>query len=194
MNMDIYEMEIKEGRDLIYELEKLRCIRKKGNVTVKCAEKQNNWMEYLRRQYLLGNDLRKAFYEASSYYMFVGDNTVAVSAIYDVCHIVYYLRGEMDWKLIEVEILSLPYCISMDEICDKVAGRVEAITLLMLAELSHQYGFSRVFKHESPENLRKLFKEIVNNEVLNENDLNLRTKIAKLISRNGMREEFVTRI
>lgn len=192
--MDIYEIEMKEGRDLICELEKLRCIRKKGSVTVKCAEKQNNWMEYLRRQYLLGNDLRKAFYEAKSYYLFVGDNTVAVSAVYDVCHIVYYLRGEKDWKLIEVEILSLAYCINMDEICDKVAGRVESITLLMLAELSHQYGFSRVFKYESPENLRRLFKEIVNNKVLNEHDLNLRAKIARLISKNGLREEFVPRI
>lgn len=192
--MDIYEIEIKEGRDLICELEKLRCIRKKGNVKVKCAEKQNNWIEYLRRQYLLGNDLRKAFYEAKSYYLFVGDNTVAVSAVYDVCHIVYYLRGEMDWKLIEVEILSLPYCIEMNEICDKVAGRVEVTTLLMLADLSHQYGFSKVFKYESPENLRRLFKEIVNNKVLNENDLNLRGKIARLISKNGMREEFVPRI
>lgn len=191
--MDIYEIEIKEGRYLICELEKLRCIRKKGSVTVKCAEKQNNWMEYLRRQYLLGNDLRKAFYEANSFYLFVGDNTVAVSVVYDVCHIVYYLRGEMDWKLIEVEILSLPYCIEMDEICDKIAGRVEVTTLLALAEISHQYGFGRVFKYESPENLRRLFKEIVGNKVLNENDLNLRSKIAKLIVKYGLRSEFVSR-
>lgn len=192
--MDIYEIEIREGRYLIYELEKLRCVRKKGSVTVKCAEKQNNWMEYLRRQYLLGSDLRKAFNEADSFYLFVGDNTVAVSAVYDVCHLIYYLRGEMDWKLIEVEILSLKYCINMDNISDKIAGRVEVITLLMLADLSHKYGFSRIFKYESPEYLRRLFKEVVNNKVLNENDLDLEVKIAKLISRNGLREEFIPKI
>ncbi len=190
--MDIYEIEIKEGRILIDELEKLRCVRKKGNVVVKSAEKKDNWMEYLRRQYILGGDLKKAFYEADKFYLFVGDNTVAVSAVYDVCHLAYYLRGETDWKVIEVEILSPQYYMDMDNISDKMAGRTESITLLMLVNLSHKYGFSRIFKYESPEYLRKLFNETINNKTLNEHDLNLEAKIAGLISENGLREEFIS--
>lgn len=192
--MDIYEIEIKEGRILIDELEKLRCVRKKGNVTVKCAEKQNNWMEYLRRQYILGGDLKKAFYEADKFYMFVGDNTLAISAVYDVCHLVYYLRGEMDWKMIEVEIISPQYGMSMDNISENMAGRVETITLLKLVRLSHKYGFSRIFKYDSPEYLRKMFHATINNKMINEHDLNLEAKIVGLISENGLREEFVSEL
>ena len=66
--MDIYEIETKEGRYLINRLEKLRSIRKKGSVTVKSDDQQNNWIEYLRRQYLLGNDLTKALNEADGHY------------------------------------------------------------------------------------------------------------------------------
>jgi len=187
--MDIYEIETREGRILICELEKIRCIRKRGNVTVKCDEKPNNRMEYFRRQYLLGSDLKKVFNEADRYYLFVGDNTVAVSAVYDVCHIVYYLRGDKDWKLIEVEILSPEYYVKTDKVSEKIAGRVEGETLLMLVRLSHKHGFSRVFKSESPEHLRKLFKEIVNNKTLNENDPKLEEKIAELISKYGLHEE-----
>lgn len=191
--MDIYRIETREGRSLIYELEKLRSIRKKGNVTVK-ADGKNNWIEYIRRQYILGSDLKRTFNEADNFYLFVGDNTVAVSAVYDVCHLVYYLCGEKDWRVIEVEIISLEYCVRIDDICEKVVGRVESETLLMLVEFSHKYGFSKVFKYEKPEYLRKLFKEIVNNKVLNEHDLNLRAKIARLISKNGLREEFIPHI
>ena len=66
--MDIYEIETKEGRYLINRLEKLRSIRKKGSVTVKSDDQQINWIEYLRRQYLLGNDLTKALNEADGHY------------------------------------------------------------------------------------------------------------------------------
>lgn len=189
--MDIYKIEKKEGRIAVEELERLRCVRKKGKITVKCKEK-NDWIEYVRCQCILGNSMKRIFNEADDYYLIVGDNTAAVSIVYDDAgNVVYYLRGEADWKLIEVEILAPEYCFQMDSLCEKTAGRVEIVTFLMLVSFSHKYGFSRVFKSETPEYLRKLFKEVIRNEALDERDFELEHKIENLISRNGMREEFV---
>lgn len=191
MQDDIYKMEKKEGIYLIEQLEKLRCIRKKGDITIKCTDKNNSWIEMIRRRYILGNHLNSIFLEARAYYLLVESDTVAVLAVFDAGYIKYYLRGEMDWKLIEVEVFPLGYPVRIDNVCDKIAGRIEVAALLALVQLSHQYGFSRVFKSESPKYLKRLFKEVVSNEVIEENDFNLELKVMELLSQNGMRKEFV---
>ena len=103
--MDIYEIDKNEGRRLIGELDKLRRKKNNGKIVVKCERTNNNEVKYFRSCYVLSRGLTEIFAKTEKYFIEIGDASVIITLVFTECHIVYELRKENDWKLIEVEII-----------------------------------------------------------------------------------------
>ena len=192
--MDIYEIDKNEGRRLVGEFDKLRKKKNNGKIVVKCERINNDEIKRVRSCYLLNKGLTDLFAKAEQYYMILGDNELSVSMVFSQCHVIYYFKSENDWKLVEVEIIDGELCTDIKPNQPEVFGRAEAATFSVIANFSYTYGYGKVFDSSRPDNLSTMFKLVINNEKLSEYEFGLEEKILNLISKNGMRKEFVDRI
>lgn len=189
--MDIYEIDINEGRRLIGEFDKLRKKKNNGKIVVKCERVNNDEIRRFRSCYLLNQGLSDIFAKAKQYYMILGDNELSVSMVFSQCHIVYYFRAENDWKLVEVEIIDSELCTDIKPNQSDIFGRAEIAAFSVIANFSYTYGYSKVFDSSKPDNLSRMFKLVMHNEALSEYEFGLEEKILNLISRDGMKKDFV---
>lgn len=189
--MDIYEIDLSEGRRLIGEFDKLRKKKNNGKIVVKCERVNNDEIKRFRNCFLLNQGLSDIFAKAKQYYMILGNNELSVSMVFSQCHIVYYFRAEYDWKLVEVEIIDGELCTDIRPNQSEVFGRAEVAAFSVIANFSYTYGYSKVFDSSKPDNLSRMFKLIIHSEALSEYEFGLEEKILNLISRNGMKKEFV---
>lgn len=189
--MDIYEIDKNEGRRLMGEFDKLRKKKSNGKIVVKCERVNNDEIKRFRSCYLLNKGLTDIFAKAEQYYMIMGDNELSVSMVFSQCHIVYYFKAETDWKLIEVEIIDSELCTDIKPNQAEVFGRAEIAAFSVIANFSYTYGYSKVFDSSKPDNLSRMFKLVMHNEALSEYEFGLEEKILNLISKDGMKKEFV---
>lgn len=189
--MDIYEIDLSEGRRLIGEFDKLRRKKKNGRIVVKCERVNNDEIRRFRSCYLLNQGLSDIFAKAKQYYMILGDNELSVSMAFSECHIVYYFKLESDWKLVEVEIIDSELCTDIKPNQSDIFGRAEIAAFSVIANFSYTYGYSKVFDSSKPDNLSRMFKLVMHNEALSEYEFGLEEKILNLISKDGMKKEFV---
>lgn len=189
--MDIYEIDLSEGRRLIGEFDKLRKKKNNGKIVVKCERVNNDEIKRFRNCFLLNQGLSDIFAKAKQYYMILGNNELSVSMVFSQCHIVYYFKAEYDWKLVEVEIIDGELCTDIRPNQSEVFGRAEVAAFSVIANFSYTYGYSKVFDSSKPDNLSRMFKVIIHSEALSEYEFGLEEKILNLISRNGMKKEFV---
>lgn len=181
--MDIYAVENQEGRHLARELEKLREIRSKGRVVVKCTPTNNVKINQFKKSFLLGQGVSDVFTNAEQYYILIGISSISLTIIYDVCHIIYHLREEVDWKFVELEIVDIALC--QDIIPNKtvVAGRAEATAFCVLVNHSITYGFHNAFHPQTSTFLMEIFEKISNVDDLEKAEIGLEAKITSLIIR-----------
>lgn len=189
--MDIYEVDFGEGRRLIEEFDKLRKKKNNGRIVVKCDRTNNDETKRFRSYYLLNQGLTDIFTKAKQYYMIISNNHLAVSMVFSECHIVYNLRPESDWKIVEVEIIDRDMCTDIKPNQPEIFGRAEVAAFSVIASFSVTYGYSRVFDKSIPNNVSRMFRLIINNETLSEYEFGLEDKILNLISKDGMKKEFV---
>lgn len=189
--MDIYEIDLSEGRRLMGEFDKLRRKKNNGRIVVKCERVNNDEIKRFRSCYLLNQGLSDIFAKAKQYYMILGDNELSVSMAFSECHIVYYFKLESDWKLVEVEIIDSELCTDIKPNQSDIFGRAEIAAFSVIANFSYTYGYSKVFDSSKPDNLSRMFKLVMHNEALSEYEFGLEEKILNLISRDGMKKDFV---
>lgn len=189
--MDIYEIDLNEGRRLVEEFDKLRRKKNNGRIVVKCERVNNDEIKRFRSCYLLNQGLSDIFGKAKQYYMILGNNELSVSMVFSQCHIVYYFRAETDWKLIEVELIDSELCTDIKPNQPEVFGRAEIAAFSVIANFSYTYGYSKVFDSSKPDNLSEMFKLVMHNETLSEYEFGLEEKILNLISKDGMKKNFV---
>lgn len=189
--MDIYEIDLNEGRRLIEEFDKLRKKKNNGRIVVKCERINNNEIKRFRNCYLLNKGLRDIFAKAKQYYMTLSDNRLAVSMVFSECHIVYEFRSETEWKIVEVEIIDSELCTDIKPNQQEIFGRAEVAAFFVIANFSYTYGYGKVFDSSIPDNLSRMFKLVISNEALSEYEFGLEEKILNLISQDGMKKEFV---
>lgn len=189
--MDIYEIDKNEGRRLMGEFDKLRKKKSNGKIVVKCERINNDEIKRFRSCYLLNKGLTDIFAKAQQYYLLLGDNELSVSMVFSQCHIVYYFKAETDWKLIEVEIIDSELCTDIKPNQTEVFGRAEIAAFSVIANFSYTYGYSKVFDSSKPDNLSRMFRLVMHNEALSEYEFGLEEKILNLISKDGMKKEFV---
>lgn len=192
--MDIYEIDKSEGRRLMGEFDKLRKKKSNGKIVVKCERVNNDEIKRIRSCYLLNKGLTDIFAKAEQYYLLLGENELSVSMVFSQCHIIYYFKAETDWKLIEVEIIDSELCTDIKPNQTEVFGRAEIAAFSVIANFSYTYGYSKVFDSSKPDNLSRMFKLVIHNEALSEYEFGLEEKILNLISKDGMKKEFVDRI
>lgn len=188
--MDIYEIDLNEGRRLIEEFDKLRKKKNNGRIVVKCERINNDEIKRFRC-YLLNKGLRDIFAKAKQYYMTLSDNRLAVSMVFSECHIVYEFRVETDWKVVEVEIIDNELCTDIKPNQQEIFARAEVAAFSVIANFSYTYGYSKVFDSSISDNLSRMFRLVINNETLSEYEFGLEEKILNLISKDGMKKEFV---
>lgn len=191
--MDIYEIDKNEGRRLMGEFDKLRKKKSNGKIVVKCERVNNDEIKRFRSCYLLNKGLTDIFAKVEQYYLLLGENELSVSMVFSQCHIVYYFKAETDWKLIEVEIIDSELCTDIKPNQTEVFGRAEIAAFSVIANFSYTYGYSKVFDSSKPDNLSRMFKLVIHNEALSEYEFGLEEKILNLISKDGMKKEFVDR-
>ena len=189
--MDIYEVDFGEGRRLIEEFDKLRKKKNNGRIVVKCDRTNNDEIKRFRSFYLLNKGLMDIFMKAKKYYIILSDNQLSVSMVFSECHIVYNLRPESDWKIVEVEIIDNDMCADLKPNQSEIFGRAEVAAFSVIANYSNTYGYSRVFDKSIPDNVSRMFRMVINNEALSEYEFGLEDKILNLISKDAMRKEFV---
>lgn len=189
--MDIYEIDKNEGRRLIGELDKLRRKKNNGKIVVKCERTNNNEVKYFRSCYVLSRGLTEIFAKTEKYFIEIGDASVIITLVFTECHIVYELRKENDWKLIEVEIIDNELCNGVIANKTEIFGRAEVAAFSVIVNFSNKYGFSKVFDVDDHKCLEKLFGSVINNENLNEYEFGLEEKILTIISKNGLKKDFV---
>lgn len=189
--MDIYEIDKSEGRRLMGEFDKLRKKKSNGKIVVKCERVNNDEIKRIRSCYLLNKGLTDIFAKAEQYYLLLGENELSVSMVFSQCHIIYYFKAETDWKLIEVEIIDSELCTDIKPNQTEVFGRAEIAAFSVIANFSYTYGYSKVFDSSKPDNLSRMFKLVIHNEALSEYEFGLEEKILNLISKDGMKKEFV---
>ena len=191
--MDIYEIDKSEGRRLMGEFDKLRKKKSNGKIVVKCERVNNDEIKRNRSCYLLNKGLTDIFAKAEQYYLLLGENELSVSMVFSQCHIIYYFKAETDWKLIVVEIIDSELCTDIKPNQTEVFGRAEIAAFSVIANFSYTYGYSKVFDSSKPDNLSRMFKLVIHNEALSEYEFGLEEKILNLISKDGMKKEFVDR-
>ena len=191
--MDIYEIDKNEGRRLMGEFDKLRKKKSNGKIVVKCERVNNDEIKRIRSCYLLNKGLTDIFAKAEQYYLLLGENELSVSMVFSQCHIIYYFKAETDWKLIVVEIIDSELCTDIKPNQTEVFGRAEIAAFSVIANFSYTYGYSKVFDSSKPDNLSRMFKLVIHNEALSEYEFGLEEKILNLISKDGMKKEFVDR-
>ena len=189
--MNIYEIDKNEGRRLMGEFDKLRKKKSNGKIVVKCERVNNDEIKRFRSCYLLNKGLTDIFAKAEQYYMILGDNELSVAMVFSQCHIVYYFRAETDWKLVEVEIIDSELCTDIKPNQTEVFGRAEVAAFSVIANFSYTYGYSKVFDSSKADNLSRMFRLVMHNETLSEYEFGLEEKILNLISKDGMKKEFV---
>lgn len=189
--MDIYEIELNEGRRLIGEFEKLRKKKNNGRVVVKCERINNEEVKRFRNSYLLNKGVQDIFLKAKQYFITLAEKRLSVSMVFSECHIVYEFREETDWKTIEVEIIDNELCADIKPNQPDIFGRAEIAAFSVIANFSYTYGYSKVFDSSVPDNLSRMFRLVICNEALSEYEFGLEQKILNLISKNGMKKEFV---
>ena len=189
--MYIYEIDLNEGRRLIEEFDKLRKKKTTVRIVVKCERSNNDEIKRFRNCYLLNKGLRDIFAKAKQYYMTLSDNRLAVSMVFSECHIVYEFRSETDWKIVEVEIIDSELCTDIKPNQQEIFARAEVAAFSVIANFSYTYGYSKVFDSSIPDNLSRMFKLVISNEALSEYEFGLEEKILNLISKDGMKKEFV---
>lgn len=189
--MDIYEIDINEGRRLIGEFEKLRKKKNNGRIVVKCERSQNDEIKRFRNSYLLNKDIQDIIMKAIQYYITLSDKRLSVSMIFSECHIVYEFCIESDFKIVEVEIIDRELCTDIRPNQSKTFGRAGVAAFSTIANFSYTYGYSKVFDSNIPDNLARMFKLVIGNERLSEYEFGLEEKILNLISKDGMKKEFV---
>ena len=189
--MDIYEIDFGEGRRLIEEFDKLRKKKNNGRIVVKCDRTNNDEIKKSRSCYLLNKGLTDIFMKAKQYYMILSDNQLSVSMVFSECHIVYNLRMESDWKIVEVEIIDSAMCSNIKPNQPEIFGRAEVAAFSVIANYSNTYGYSRVFDKNIPNNITRMFRMVINNKALSEYEFGLEDKILNLISKDGMKKEFL---
>ena len=191
--MDIYEIDKNEGRRLMGEFDKLRKKKSNGKIVVKCERVNNDEIKRFRSCYLLNKGLTDIFAKVEQYYLLLGENELSVSMVFSQCHIIYYFKAETDWKLIVVEIIDSELCTDIKPNQTEVFGRAEIAAFSVIANFSYTYGYSKVFDSSKPDNLSRMFKLVIHNEALSEYEFGLEEKILNLISKDGMKKEFVDR-
>ena len=191
--MDIYEIDKNEGRRLMGEFDKLRKKKSNGKIVVKCERVNNDEIKRFRSCYLLNKGLTDIFAKAEQYYLLLGENELSVSMVFSQCHIIYYFKAETDWKLIEVEIIDSELCTDIEPNQTEVFGRAEVAAFSVIANFSYTYGYSKVFDSSKADNLSRMFRLVMHNEALSEYEFGLEEKILNLISKDGMKKEFVDR-
>lgn len=189
--MDIYEIDLNEGRRLIGEFDKLRKKKNNGKIVVKCERVNNDEIRRFRSCYLLNQGLSDIFAKAKQYYIILENNELSVSMVFSQCHIIYYFKAESDWKLVEVEIIDSELCADIKPNQSDIFGRAEIAAFSVIANFSYTYGYSKVFDSSKPDNLSRMFKLVMHNETLSEYEFGLEEKILNLISRDSMKKDFV---
>lgn len=187
---DIYEVCREEGTYLAGEIDKLRQKRNKGKINIK-NNNRNIQVESFRRNFLLASGLKQVFIQAKTFFMTVGTDEMLLTLVYDRCHIIYHLRPDSDWKIIEVTIADISECADIRSNQQKLGGRIETAIFLVLARLSHTYGFSKVFKCGPPDYIKTIFTTILQNRDIKETDFGLELKVTDIIRRNYLRREFM---
>lgn len=188
--MDIYEVDLSEGRRLIEVFDKLRKKKNNGRVVVKCNRSNSDEIKRFRSCYLLNQGLADIFMKAKQYYMIISDDQLAVSMVFSECHIVYYLRAASDLKIVEVEIIDNDMCSDIKPNRPEIIGRAEVAAFSVIANFSHAYGYSRAFDKNIPDNLSRMFRLVIGNKSLSDSEFGLEDKILNLISDHGMKKEF----
>lgn len=181
--MDIYTVEKQEGRYLARELEKLREKRTKGRVVVKCTPTNNAIINRFKKSFLLEHGVSDVFAGAEQYYISIGNSTIALTLIYDVCHIIYQLREEVDWKFVELEIVDIALCQDIISNKEVIAGRAEVTAFHVLVNHSLTYGFRNAFHPRSDTFLLEIFEQISTADDLKKAEFGLEDKITSLILR-----------
>lgn len=155
------------------------------------ADTNNDEIKRFRNCYLLNKGLRDIFAKAKQYYMTLSDNRLAVSMVFSECHIVYEFRSETDWKIVEVEIIDSELYTDIKPNQSEIFARAEVAAFSVIANFSYTYGYSKVFDSSISDNLSRMFRLVINNETLSEYEFGLEEKILNLISKDGMKKEFV---
>ena len=189
--MDIYEVELSEGRRLIEEIDKLRRKKNNGRIVVKCERINNEEIKRFRSSYLLNQGLTDIFAKTKQYFIIIEENQLSVSLVFSECNIVYRLRAENNWKIIEVEIIDSGLYTDDKPNHTEILGRAEVAAALVITQFSNTYGYSNVFDSSIPSNLARMFRLVMDNEALSEYEFGLEEKILTIISKNGLKKDFV---
>jgi len=179
--MDIYAVENQEGRYLARELEKLRMKRAKGRIDAKCSPANRDKISRYRNAFLLEHGISDVFARADHFYITVERRALALVLVYDVCHISYRLREEIDWKYVELEIIDKAFCEKIAPNKKTIAGLAEVTAFHILAARSITYGFHNAFHPESDRFLYDIFERISNTDELKKAEFGIEAKVTSLI-------------
>lgn len=181
--MDIYAVEPQEGRYLARELEKLRIKRSRGRVVVKCTPTNNDIIKRFKKSFLLEYGISDVFARADEFYITIDNSALTLVLVYDVCHIIYHLRAEVDWKYVELEIIDIALCEKIIPNKEITAGRAEVTAFHVLVNHSITYGFHNAFHPESDTFLYDIFEHISSTDELKKAEFGIEAKVTSLIYR-----------
>lgn len=179
--MDIYAVENQEGRYLARELEKLRMKRAKGRIDAKCTPANKDKINRYRNAFILQHGISDVFNRADRFYITIENKALALVMVYDVCHIAYRLREEIDWKYVELEISDIAFCDKITPNKKTVAGIAEVTAFQVLATRSLTYGFHNAFHPESERFLYDIFERIASADDLKKAEFGIEARVTSLI-------------
>lgn len=188
--IDIYDVDVKEGFFLAKELEKLRRKKDIGKIVVTCKRETSDEIKQYKRAFLLCEGTTHLFSKAKAFYVGIGEQDIFFDIEAETCHIVYKFTSDVNWKIIDLEIVDKEMKKEIIINKEKKMGRAEVYAFLMLASFAYKYGYTNVFDENKKGVLNKLFEDISKSNDLEENEFGLESKVSNMVFETVMRPEF----
>ena len=189
--MDIYEVEKREGEYLALEVEHLRKKKPKSHTNIICDSGDNKQIDKFKRHIILANGVLKIFEQSKGIYICAEKNSLRMILVYDTCHIVYSLKEDSDWKVIELDLIDIKQCKEVKANKSETLCREDTLALLDGINLAYKYGFSRVYNSDNPNCLSEMISQIIECDGKNRHELGHADKTASYVLKNSMRKEFI---
>ncbi len=189
--MDIYEVEKKEGEYLALEVEHLRKKKPKSHTNIVCDGDDNKQIDKFKRHIILANGVLRIFEQSKAIYVCVEKNMLRMVLVYDTCHIVYSLKEDSDWKVIELDLIDIKQCSEVKANKPDILCREDASVLLEAVNLAYKYGFSRVYNSENPNCLSEMLTHIIEEDGKRRHEPGHADMAASYVLHDSMKKDFI---
>lgn len=187
---DVYNIVKEEGVFLAKELEKLRRKKETGKVVVTCKRETSDEIKRYKRAFLLNEGTTQLFYEAKGFCAGIDEHSMFLDIEAETCHVVYKFDDNVNWKIIDLEIIDKELVKEVITKHKQRMGRAEVYAFLVIVSFAYKYGYSNVFCINEKQKIKEFFKNIIDCEDMGESEFGLESKVTEKIFREVMKTEF----